>query len=180
MAAVFIILIIFLAILVVLVAWILIAPIVFYLNTDRMYASARISGLIKAEAEWAGQKPKITIELFFFNIPLPKTKASKAEINEPEKIKKKKNHFKIKPGIIIKYTKAFFKSFYIKIFRLKLDTGDYLVNAWLYPVFCMIRDDGQISCSVNFDDELSLEMMVTNRMGRLAWIGMKMWLEMRK
>jgi len=169
--------IILIAMIVLLFAWIMIAPFVFYMNTDMQLAYAKISGIGKVQITWINLEPKIALQLLFFNVSLPKTKKIKKE-QKPRQ--KKKTKLNIRPSVILKYGGAIIRSFKIKIFRLNLYTEDYLLNAWLFPVFCMFRSDKNVSYSVNFDNVLSLEMMITNRMGRLAWPGLKIWMNIRK
>lgn len=62
------------------------------------------------------------------------------------------------------------RSFRVKRFRLVVDTDDYILNAWLWPVIEFLRSQG-MDITVNFNGVNEMQLEVYNRPVRMliAW-----------
>ena len=63
-------------------------------------------------------------------------------------------------------------SFRLKKMTLNLDTDDFILNSHLVPVFTTINNR-DMNLTINYNGDISLFMILTNRMISLLWIGMK-------
>ena len=64
------------------------------------------------------------------------------------------------------------RSFRIRNLHLDLDTEDFILNAWLIPVFSIINNEN-IRMRVNFEGSSSLALDLRTRLGTLLWIFIK-------
>lgn len=67
---------------------------------------------------------------------------------------------------------AVLRSFQVRRCVLWLDTGDYVRNAWLYPVFGLLQNQ-RIRVVVNFLGKNDLSVLVQNSLGRMAWAALR-------
>jgi hypothetical protein len=88
---------------------------------------------------------------------------------DPEKeAKKKKKKFRIPSGGIPLARDAM-RSVRIRKLELELDTDDFLLNAWLVPLFSAVNDNTLTSMRVNFQGYNSLLLDMRIRLGALLW-----------
>jgi hypothetical protein len=59
-------------------------------------------------------------------------------------------------------------SFEVRRFRLILDTDDFILNAYLYPVFVFLSGKNRF-LAINFQGRNAVDILVTNRMWRILW-----------
>jgi hypothetical protein len=59
-------------------------------------------------------------------------------------------------------------SFEVRRFRLILDTDDFILNAYLYPVFVFLSGKNRV-LAINFQGRNAVDILVTNRMWRVLW-----------
>ena len=138
-----------LGVLLLLLAGLLLIPLRLYINTASKIYSVQVGHLAKAYVE------EDTVEIIrirmqvlgyqFFVYPLKKKKSAR-------KKPKKKSKPKVAPLKLKKrgqWALRFLRSFKLKEFWLTIDTGNYVKNAQLYPVFGFINHF-YLPCSVNF------------------------------
>ncbi|MBO0324276.1 hypothetical protein J0X14_18345 [Muricauda sp. CAU 1633] len=138
----------------------LFVPIQIYIDTDTLQYFVRIKGLAKASVE-PDKKELLRIRLkvlFFERCFYPIKKSSKPK--PPQK--KTKHKRKIKFGKIV----GVIRSFEVRRFALDMDTGDYVVNAKMYPVF-MLLNQYVASFHINFEDRNRLLVDIRNRPYRI-------------
>jgi hypothetical protein len=63
--------------------------------------------------------------------------------------------------------------------RINWDTGDFVLNAWLYPAFRM-ASRGQRQLYINFRGEQTLAIRLQTRLGALAVAGMRVIFTIKK
>lgn len=119
-----------------------------------------IRGFAKASVEKDNVKIiRIKLRLFFMNFYFYPLKQYVLR-NNKKTPKKKQRKRKLRIGLK-KYLQIL-KSFKIKRFDLELDTGDYTMNAKLYPVFVFLNYSvGHFK--VNFEDRNQLVLHIQNR-----------------
>lgn len=64
---------------------------------------------------------------------------------------------------------AVLKTFKVKQLELNIDTGDYVTNAYLYPVFYMIKLKTRRNTAINFNGENYLVLHMQNNLWRMGW-----------
>ncbi len=141
-----------------LIVYALLVPIDLFINTNTNQYYVQIRGFAKVSIEKDNVEIiRIKLRMFFMNFYLYPLKykwlTEKKKIAKKHKIKRK---FGLKKGLQI------FKSFKIKRFNLEIDTGDYTLNAKLYPVFVFLNYNvGHFK--VNFEDRNQLVLHLQNR-----------------
>ncbi len=135
-------------------------PVIVKIDTDTGEYFIQFKGLAKASILGDEQELiKIKLNVLFMNFdlfPLRKKFSRKKKLKEPEKKKKK--------WTVVKGQKAFriLRSFKVKKLVLEMDTGDFVLNAKLYPVlFFMNRFNG--SYAINFENRNRLALHLENR-----------------
>jgi len=135
-------------------------PIQLYTNTITNQYFARIGHLAKAQVE--GDAAEIirfriwVIGYEFFFYPLKKKRKRKKKIEEPDKGRKGIKRFK--PRSFGKILKAF----KLKQFELNVDTGNFVANAQLYPVFGFFNHH-IANCQINYEGINSLIIDIRSR-----------------
>jgi len=59
-------------------------------------------------------------------------------------------------------------SFEVRRFRLLVDTDDYILNAYLYPLAVFLSGKNRY-LAVNFNGLNAVDILITNRMWRIVW-----------
>ncbi len=88
----------------------------------------------------------------------------KKKLSKDNKSKKKKSKFnfrKYKRKII-----RMIKTFKIKSFFVNLDTDDYILNGYLYPVFYFLGKRGE-HLNINFQGDLEINIVAENRLYKM-------------
>ena len=149
-----------LSVLLLLLLSILLAPIVLNIDTIKNEYYVRVKGLVKASLEpHETEIFRIRVHTFFMNFyvyPLQKKKKKKVKPKEKgiKKFRKKANLSKIIRLI---------RTFKIKRLFLDLDTGDFVWNAKLFPVFVFLNN--QIGgMSINFQGRTNLVLQIENKL----------------
>ena len=164
-----------LTVLLILLVWMLVAPIILYVNTEEKRYYFEMKGIFKII-------PTITSELDFIvriQTPLYSFVIKPLEMKRRrKKLRKKKETKKVsgkrsKPGKSLrsKITLAqnILKTFRVKKFWLDIDFDDYVLNAQLVPVFLLISSN-QVRVTTNFLGRLSLILIIQNRIWNMALI----------
>lgn len=88
------------------------------------------------------------------------------EESKPESAKKKKR--KRPKWLTFRLVRRLLRTFRVHTFRLALDTDDYVMNAYLYPVFHLLSARNR-RLNINFSGRNELVLIVSNRIGNLLW-----------
>jgi hypothetical protein len=84
----------------------------------------------------------------------------------PKSDKRKKSRM---PSGILRMIAEAVGSLRIRKLTMDIDTDDFVLNAWLVPVFSVVNSEN-IHMSVNFQGSLSLLLDLRARLGTLLWI----------
>ncbi len=147
---------------VLLVLWLLLIPIQVFIDTDSNKYFARLRGLAKASFE-PDEKELLRVRLkvlFYERCFYPLTKSI------DQKKQSEKNKAKRKRKVSFKKMLQLLKSFEVKQFDLDIDTGDYVANAKIYPVFVLLNQF-VASFHINFEDRNRLVLDIRNRPYRM-------------
>lgn len=152
---------IIIALLMLFLVYVLLAPIKLVINTDSNQYFVEQKGLLKAQLashEKEIFKIRLRVLFFSFNLYPLKKKASSTSKEKHRTLKRKRS----KKTLKFKTVMNIIKSFKIKKFHLDLDTGDCISNAKLYPVFAFLSYIN-IDCNINFTGRNSLLLTIENR-----------------
>jgi len=151
----------FLSVLIVLVIFLLLAPIILFIDTNTNQYYIQLKGLAKLNFEADEDEfLKIKLKLFFMNFDFYPLRKHKKNINKKRltkaKSKKKQNRFKLKTALRL------LKTFKVKQFVLEIDTGDCIYNAKLYPIFAFLNYRTG-SFNINFTGKNHFLLCLENR-----------------
>ena len=158
------ILVILLSLFILVLGWLLIAPL--RLSADSALGAIQLTwwGLGSAGLFLTHDDLTLRFRVFFW----------KKEVNPlqwaPSKKNKKKTKKKSKSRMPMSFRKIkrLLRTFTIRECRLDLDTDNYTLNAWLYPVLHFLnRHDRQLR--INFEGRFYCRVVIENRGYRLLW-----------
>ncbi len=154
--------------------WILFAPLIIRVDSDNQRYSLSLPGIFKAIVVPDDTLFHIRLWVLFIPFrmdPLGKTMRRVEGPGRRDQKKGRRNISKLMRARIIAL-KEVTRSFKLKKLSLNLDTDDFILNSHLVPVFTTInyRD---VNLTINYEGEISLFMVLTNRIASLLWIGMK-------
>ncbi len=164
-------LIIFISVLVVTLLWILLGPIIIYLDTQENRYQVGLPGIIKAAVVPTEEIFHIRGWLFFIpfkdtSFPSEKERAQRRRSKERKNPGGKEKQFKWSEGKNL--LRNILGSFRVKRMDLDIDTDDFMLNAWLVPAFSSVNSE-HIHMQVNFEGNASLMLNMQTRLGALAW-----------
>lgn len=147
--------------------WLLLVPVIIFIHTDASRYSVSMPGMFRAETvtgdEFFLVRGRILFVPYRFN-PLKKRNEKSRKKKHPERKKKK---FRMPSGGLSMFRDAL-RSFRVKKLELDIDTDDFLLNAWLYPVFSMVQGSNT-HLRINFQGYNALQLDARVRLGVLLW-----------
>lgn len=151
---------VFLTLLLLALIYLLFMPIILLIDTTSNQYYIQIQGLLKASLE-AHKEELIRIKLTvfflkFYFYPLKNTGSKKKPKTVVNKVKKRGRTVNFQTGIRL------LKSFKIKKLLIDIDTGNWILNAKLYPLIVLLKNYiGNIN--VNFQGRNQLILCIQNR-----------------
>ncbi|QIP15118.1 hypothetical protein G8759_22080 [Spirosoma aureum] len=70
--------------------------------------------------------------------------------------------------VFIRKARGILQTFRIRTSDIKLDTDDYLMNAYLFPVFSLLCRPGH-RWQINFQGDTSVKLVIENRLYRIVF-----------
>jgi hypothetical protein len=135
-------------------------PILLKIDTQSGEYYLKLKGLVALSAEGDPEEIiRLKLNVFFMKFtfyPLQKSKDGK---HKKLASKRKSNPRK---GIALKKIWRMLRTFKVKTLLVDLDTGDYTLNARLYPVF-MLLNATKATFRINFADRNRLALQIQNR-----------------
>ncbi len=151
-----------------LLIWILFGPVILFLDTETNRYHLFLPGIFKAAVVPAEGLFRIRVWIFFipfaFNPFAIGRRKNRIKDERPEGrkgLKRRSNNIQVLMEAI--------RSFRIRKLHLDLDTDDFILNAWLVPVFSVVNT-GNIRLGVNFEGNVSMVLDLRTRLGSLLWI----------
>ena len=165
---------IIISVLVFLLLWILFAPLIIRLDSDKQRYSLSLPGIFKALVVPDEDLFHIRLWVLFIPFRIDPYGRSFGRKDNGDKEDKKRRKGNLLKNIRAKILglKAFWYSFRLKKLRLNLDTDDFILNSHLVPVFTSLNSR-DVTLTVNYNGEISLFMVLKNRLANLLWIGIK-------
>ena len=121
------------------------------------------------------------IQIFFWKTAWKSSEKTPKTVTKPLKREKKASKSSLRFSIhkIRPLFRAFSKAIHIERFRVNWDTGDFMYNAWLYPVFRRwSRRKRQLF--INFWGEQELAIILQTRLGLLLMAGLRVFFILKK
>ena len=154
--------IIFISFLAAMLLWILLGPVIIFLNTrDNRYYMA-LPGIFNAGVVPSEELFQIRGRVFFIPFKVdPFRKRTKRDRGQS---------FKLFEGM--RLGRNILGSFRVRQLYLDIDTDDFILNAWLVPAFSAVNSEN-IHLQVNFEGNASLLLHIRTRLGALLWAVIK-------
>jgi hypothetical protein len=154
---------------IILLTWLLVGPIILKLNTEQNHYQLMLPGIINARVVPSEGLSTIRGWIFFvpFRLDLSKLKRGKGKKKEEKDKKKKKVRNTMKGVRMIRSVPGAFR---VRRLWMDLDTDDFMLNAWLIPVFSTLNNERNIQMQVNFEGKLSMDLDLRTRMGSWLYI----------
>ena len=145
------------------VCGLLLTPVILAIDTRIPEIKLSWKGIGNAAINYKEEEWLLRFRIFFYakEIQLRNIKGRK---KKQEKSKRKKRN----PRKMMRKFLAVMKTFRVPVWRISIDTGDYVYNAWLYPLNYFI---GTEHCQINFHEENYLVLELKNNLARMlyAW-----------
>jgi hypothetical protein len=148
--------IIILAVFIIALAWLLLAPLYLYIHTGDSRYEAGMTGLLKVRVvQGAYTLPELWVRVLFFHfrIPLIQIESKRGKTVKARKKKKKTKkslRLNLRRGrMLLKIVWKVVTSFKLKKFFLNIDSGNVVTNAYLYPIFSVLGGK-KYELSVNY------------------------------
>ena len=152
--------------------WFLFAPLIIRVDSDNQRYSLSLPGIFKALVVPDDDLFHIRLWVLFIPIKIDPLGRSMQRVEKPGKKKKRNRDISKLMRARLLALKELIRSFRLKKLKLNLDTDDFILNSQLVPVFTTINNQ-DLNLTVNFEGDISLFMVIKNRIASLLWIGMK-------
>lgn len=152
------------------VAWLLIAPFQLQIDSRRNHYRLHWKSIGYGQLLIQPSALAVRLKIFFWQKDWPLFPPARGKpklapkANEPQKTDEPKKDTTTRPSLF--KLMALLRTFQLKKFRLHVDTDDYILNSYLYPVFYFLNGKNR-ELRINYQGDLLLQMVVENRLYRL-------------
>lgn len=161
---------ILIALFILLLTWILIAPVMMVINTERQQYMFSLPGVLTAYIIYRNDRIYIRGWIFFIPVSIDPMKMRRRKKRSEEKVeRKKRKKRKSRPSFGRMISKAS-RAIRLRRFELDLDTDNFPLNAQLVPLFSLANSNQHINMSVNFEGRLFLHLDVRTRVVAILWM----------
>lgn len=162
---------IFISLFLVLIIWILFAPIILRVDTNSTYYRIALPGVLTARVVPTEKLFYIRVWLFFipFRVNPFKSRKRKKENEKKASVGRKKRNINTKTLL-----KRLSNTCKVKMLKMNIDTDDFILNAWLIPAFSTINNRDNILMQVNFEGVQYINLDVRARLSTILWLLIKM------
>ena len=144
--------------------WILLGPVIIFLNTRNNRYYMALPGIFNAAVVPTEELFNIRGWVFFIPYKVdPFRKRTKRD-------RRKRKSFKLFEGM--RLGRNILGSFRIRQLHLDIDTDDFMLNTWLVPAFSAVNSEN-IRMQVNFEGNASLLLHIRTRLGAVLWAAIK-------
>ncbi|MCD4747305.1 MAG: hypothetical protein K8R58_13485 [Bacteroidales bacterium] len=150
--------------LLVIISWILFAPLVICINSSKNLYYINLTGICKARFIIKEKTLYLKMKIFFISFMFEPLKfMDKKKIKVKKKKKKKQKKIFIKQiYLIIKFVLKIIKCFKIKKLNINIDTHNYYINSLLIPVTYIVNSPN-VESSVNFNGINNVVIILESR-----------------
>jgi len=156
---------ILLILLLLVLSFLLFAPLQLEISSEGDFVRMGWGGLVQGRLVFMPDELLLNLRILFFRKKIYLLRIKKKKTTEPIEKKKKKTKKKLSWAIAKKRFNLFNRilhSFKIRICKINLDTDDYVVNAYLFPVFYSL-DRGKHNFSINYEGKIDVRILIENK-----------------
>lgn len=82
---------------------------------------------------------------------------------------RRKKKWSLRPAAVWKKGRRLLGSFRVRRFFINLDTDDFILNAYLYPIFSLLNGKNR-RLAINFEGQTVVDVFLTSRVWRVLWL----------
>ena len=148
------------------ILWLLFAPMVLKIDTQRQLYYIRWLGIGSCQLKVLPDGLVLTLQFWFWKKEIHPLEVlvKQQKSQSPKKKNKKRSSRSLWEWK--RLGTRLLKSFTVKQFRLRLDTDDYILNSYLFPVIHLLNFEAR-QVSINYLGESSLQLQIENILIRL-------------
>ena len=146
----------------------LLLPFQFEVDSRKALIAFRWKRIGEASLLFGGDDIRLCVQLPLWRKTYSLLEPRAKKKNEKKEAKKKKKQGGLPFKITRRRVKRLLYSFKILNFQLNLDTDDYVLNAYLFPVFSLLSSRGRSSLGINYGGDFELQLLVENRLIRIV------------
>jgi len=147
--------------------WLLVGPVIIFVDTESKRYHLTLPGIFRAIVVPTGELFRVRGWILFIPYSFNPFKKRRRKQKEKDRAVKKKKRFRFPRGGLGMASDAI-RTIRISRLELDIDTDDFMLNAWLVPVFSMV-DAPNARLRVNFNGESALLLDLRIRLGALLW-----------
>ena len=154
-------------ILLLIITFILVSQFSLIVDTSTQVYNIKWKGIAQANFIFVDQEPVIRFRVLGFKMNLnlfniqKKTKKKTMDVTKKKESKTKKSR-----RITFSKMKRLLNSFTIMSFYIDLDTGDYIMNSYVFPIFYFLRSRN-MPLNVNYSGHNEMRLIVENRLYKI-------------
>lgn len=153
---------------VIMLLWVLLAPLSLRIDTYLNEYQIKWRGIGKVEVLFIPEDVVLHLRIGpyrkdFYALHLIEKEGGKKAPKKAPASEKKRGH-----KISFHMIRRILKSFTIKEFQLEIDTDNYVWNAWLFPLLYAIKPLRH-RVSVNFQGRNGIRLFIENKVWKIAW-----------
>ena len=161
----------FIAINLIILIWILLGPVLIFVNTESNKYSVGLPGIFKASLVPNEELFIVRGSVFFIPYRFNPFGRKKKKPRKPkEKKTKRKRSLKLSEGLGL--GRNIMHAFRIRKFHMDIDTNDFTLNAWLIPAFSAVNSEN-IRLRANFEGNNTMLLDLRTRLGAVLWAFIK-------
>jgi hypothetical protein len=162
------ILLILLGIILLILTWLLVCPVTLHIDTSQETFQVSMKGVFTLALDTASEEFVLGIRTpFFRKLYYPfRDKSGTDKRTKPTHPEKRKTRTRGR-DMNFQKLRRLLRTFKVEDFRCSIDTGDYVQNALLVPVF-QVMSQYRDRVSVNFNGEFYLRLVASNSLWRLG------------
>jgi hypothetical protein len=150
-----------------LIGWLLLAPLEVCINSNNHDYHIKWKGIGEARVVVLPMDLLLTLQVAFwkkdwsvmeFKFQKDKKETKKSKIKKPKKSKKSRKMFR--------FFKRIMSSFTVEKLRVNIDTSNYILNGYLFPIFFHISYffKGKPSLTINYKGKTEINVLIRNRL----------------
>ena len=150
-------------------------PLELIIDTRREVYAAQWRGVVRFHVEPGLPRWRWFLRLLFWEIEMQPANKAGREKQPSEAKPRRRRRLRLTSRQVRALVRHLRHAVHIRRFRVDWDTGDFVLNAWLYPLFRR-ASAGRRQLAVNFNGQQELAIHLQTRLGQLAWAGLRVFL----
>lgn len=147
--------------------FLMLTPLTIEVDTDRRVYRIRLKAIATANIIIIDGRLYIRLWIIGWQKLIDPFRA-KIEVTVEKKPAVSKKRRRVQASTIFRKAKAILRSFTVSFINLNIDTDDYVINAWLFPIAGLLTKGNHIY-RINYNANFSLRFRIENRVGKLLF-----------